>query len=49
MKVAIQIITIQDEIIEVDIEETIGMKIMKEVGIVQEKDSHQVKEGMLEA
>ena len=33
MKVTIQIKTVQDKIIEVDIEETTGMKIMKEVGV----------------
>ena len=42
MKVAIQIKTIQDKMIQVDIEETTGMKTMKEVGLCQEKDGYHV-------
>ena len=49
MKVAIQIKTIQDKIIVVDIGEITEMKSMKEVGVSQEKDGYKVKEGMLEA
>ena len=49
MKVIIKITTIQDKIIEYDIEETTGMKIMKEVGVGPEKDSYHVIEGMLGA
>ena len=40
---------IEDRIIEVDIEETIGMKIMKELGVGLEKGYIKViQEGMIE-
>ena len=47
MKVVIKIRTIHDKIIEVDIEEITGMKIMKEEGVSPENDGYQVIEGIL--
>ena len=44
-----RIIIIEDRIIEVDIEETIGMRIMTEVGVGLEKGNIKViQEGMTE-
>ena len=49
--IIIRIRITEDRIIEVDMEETIGMKTMKEVGVGPEKDSFDVImiEGVIEA
>ena len=49
MKAAIKIRIIEDRMIEVDIEESIGMKTMEEVGVGSEKDGYQVIQVMLGA